>query len=73
MLYALTDREWAFIQPILPNRPRGGPRELLGHKFLPNGSRDRVNEMHHDDVMYEHHDEIIGMVVVVREFSVEPG
>ena len=26
MRYALTDREWAAIKPMLPNKPRGIPR-----------------------------------------------
>ena len=26
MRYALTDREWAAIKPMLPNKPRGVPR-----------------------------------------------
>lgn len=26
MRYALTDNEWYFIQPVLPNKPRGNPR-----------------------------------------------
>jgi hypothetical protein len=26
MRYELTDREWAAIRPVLPNKPRGVPR-----------------------------------------------
>jgi transposase len=30
MRYELTDHEWAAIQPMLPNKPRGVPR--VNHK-----------------------------------------
>jgi hypothetical protein len=28
MRYELTDREWAVIKPLLPNKPRGVPRVM---------------------------------------------
>jgi transposase len=28
--YELTEREWFIIEPLLPNEPRGMPREMTG-------------------------------------------
>src|SRR6516164_11115792 len=46
MRYELTDREWAAIKPMLPNKPRGVPR--VNDRRVLNGSSGSCDPEHQD-------------------------